>query len=846
MRNKVTRREFLKVGGAVSIALLAGPAVLGACGRPSTAPEPERTVEERVEALLGRMTLDEKIQTVHGVERYDIATGYVPPIERLDFPGLQLTDGPVGVKFLAPATAFPATIALAATWDRSLAREEGAAFGREAKTKGHDVLLAPALNIDRVPVGGRTFEYYSEDPYLNSRMLVESIGGIQSEGIIATAKHYAANNQEANRMTIDARISERALREIYLPGFEAAVKEAGVGSVMTAYNKVNGTYCSENGQLLTEILKDEWGFEGFVVSDWGATRSTVRAVNAGLDLEMPSGRFFGEALRRAIEGGEVDVATLDEKVRRILRQMAVSGALDGRKKGTSGEANTPRHQALAREIAANGIVLLKRRGPTLPLDPRETGSIAVIGVGAAAAKVGGGGSSQVEPPYSVSILDGILRRPGSEISVEYASGEEGELSPVPSSFLAPSGSHIGEIGLRGEYFDNARFAGRPAAVRIDEEIGSGPSGRWLPREIDRDGEFSVRWTGTLTVPTTGPYTLALTGRGGSSRLYLDDEFVMDGGGERKPYDARLESGQSYRVRIEYSGSARDASVVLDWRTPDGRDPVELARQSDVAIVVATDDSTEGVDRNGLELPGGQDELISAVAAANDRTVVVLRTGGPVLMPWIEEVPNVIEAWYLGMEEGNAVASVLFGDVNPSGKLPVTFGRRPEDYPASTQERYPGVDGTAEYSEDVFVGYRHFDEQGIEPLFPFGHGLSYTSFGYDEDRPIVVDGSAHSSDLGVEVSAQIRNTGPREGAEVVQLYLSAPETSVPMPPRQLKGFQKVFLRPGQSQRVSFSLDRRALSYWDTDANDWVLQDGTYRVMLGSSSRDIRLQFSFNVV
>jgi beta-glucosidase len=856
-KKEITRRQFLKAAGVASAALLAGSVVLRSHKEDTTVErELNRPMEERVEALIDQMTLDEKIQMVHGASPSKVADGYVPPIPRLGIPDLQLAYGPVGIGFPAPSTAFPATIALAATWDRELAREEGVALGNEAKAKGHDVLLAPALNIDRVPLNGRTFEYYSEDPYLTSRMVVENISGIQSEGIIAAAKHYAAHNQETGRNQVSANVSERVLREIYLPGFEAAVQEANVGSIMAAYNKVNGTYCSENGHLLTDILKDEWRFEGFVVSAWGATHSTVRAAKAGLDLEMPTGDYFGDDLRRAVQNGEVSVATLDEKVRRILRQMAISGTLDGQKKGGPGAANTPRHQELARKITANGIVLLKQEDSTLPLDPQEINSIAVIGPVASAAIVGGGGSSEVHPPYSVSILDGIQKRAaGSGMSVEYASGQTEELSPIPpGNFLAQPGDASGESGLKGEYFNNTQFSGKPTVTRVGEQVNFDLGRRFPAPGINRDG-FSVRWTGTFAVPTTGNYTLALTSSGGS-HLYIDDELVIDNGGEHAPrtksYRARLEAGRPYRIRIDYHDSGGDASISFNWRTPYGQDPVELARQSDVAIVVATVGSTEGKDWDGLGLPVDQNELISDVADANDRTVVVLRTGGPVLMPWIEEVPNVLQAWYAGMEEGNAIASVLFGDVNPSGKLPVTFGKRLEDYPANAQEQHPGVDGVANYSEGIFVGYRHFDEQDIEPLFAFGHGLSYTSFAYKNEvirinrapREVMDagDDSARSSGPTLEVEVEIQNTGSREGAEVVQLYLGFPETDVPMPPKQLKGFEKVLLEPGQTERVSFRLDERALSYWDTGADAWVVQSGVYRIMVGSSSQDIRLQGS----
>jgi beta-glucosidase len=860
IKKKFTRQEFLKVAGGASAALLASSVVLSSCEGTVVEPGPERSVEERIEELIDRMTLGEKIQMVHGERPFEIAVGYVPPLSELGIPELQLTDGPIGIRFQGLATAFPTTIALAATWDRDLAREEGIALGREAKAKDQDILLAPALNVDRVPMNGRTFEYYSEDPYLISRLVVESVRGIQSEGTIATVKHYVANNQEVNREHVSANVSERALREIYLPGFEAAVREANVGCVMAAYNKLNGTYCTQNEQLLTHTLKNEWGFEGFVVSDWGATHSTVLAANASLDLEMPTGEYFGDDLRQAVLNGEVSMATLDDKIRRILRQMILSGTLDDRKKGEPGEANTPRHQALARRIAAEGTVLLKRQGSPLPLDHQGLNSIAVIGPRADAAKVGGGGSSEVIPPYSVSPLDGIRGRAGSGISVEYAAGEE-EVHPVPSSALTPPGATNSETGLRGEYFNNAEFLGRPVLTRIDEQINFGVGSGAITQKLNNDN-FSVRWTGTLAAPTTGTYTLVLTSDDGSY-LYLDDELVIDNWGEHaartKSYDVELEAGRPYRVRVDYFESTGDSSIVFGWRTPSELDPVdaavELARRSDVAIVIATDDSTEGTDRDSLELPGRQNELISAVAGANDLTVVVLRTGGPVLMPWIEEVPNVLEAWYPGMEEGHAIASVLFGDVNPSGKLPVTFGMRSEDYPANTQEQYPGVNGIVEYSEGIFIGYRHFDQQGIEPLFAFGHGLSYTSFDYRNlnlrikkaswEQTVSGNGSTRPSSLTIEVDVEIQNVGSREGAEVVQLYLGAPGKSAPMPPKQLRGFEKVSLEPGQSEHVSFHLDERALSYWDTDTHDWVVQSGTYHVMVGSSSRDMRLRDSFSI-
>jgi beta-glucosidase len=503
--------------------------------------------------------------------------------------------------------------------------------------------------------------------------------------------------------------------------------------------------------------------------------------------------------------------------------------------------------------------LLKRQGLTLPLDQQRISSIAVVGPAADTAKVGGGGSAEVIPPYSVSVLDGITQRAGSGISVNYAPGE-GEFSPVPSSAMEPPGATNGENGLRGKYFNNAEFSGQPVLERIDRQLNFNLGDSSLTPKLNRDN-FSVRWTGTLTAPVTGTYTLALSSDDGSY-LYIGDELVIDNANafQTKSYEVKLEAGRPYQVRIDYFEIAGDASILFEWRTPHEQQTavdsaVDLARQSDVVVLVATDHSGEGVDRDSLELPGSQNDMILAIANANDNTVVLLRTGGPVLMPWIEKVPNVLEAWYPGMEEGNSIASVLFGDVNPSGKLPVTFGKRLEDYPANTAEQYPGIDGVVDYSEGIFVGYRYFDEQDIQPLFAFGHGLSYTSFDYVNLSVELKQASQEGTDFGIdsirpstptiEVGVEIRNTGSHAGAEVVQLYLGVPNKRVAMPPKQLKSFRKVFLEPDQIEHVRFRLDEQTLSYWNPDTHQWAVLNGTYRIMVGSSSRDIRLQHTLNL-
>lgn len=728
----VSRRRLLKLvgGGATASALSAGTAV--AHDRVYTeADETQSGTAESVGSLVDRMTLEEKVRKVHnhfGSGAPELPIGYMAPTPRLDMPHMELADGPVGVRhpFLVddpdpenvvvgtisggPSTAFPASISQVATWSRDRIGEFGFALGREAKAKGQGVMYAPAFNIMRVPVGGRTFEYFGEDPYLAGRGAVSAVRGIQSAGTIATAKHYVANNHETNRMTVSVDVSERTLREIYLPAFRAAVEEADVGSVMAAYNRVNGTPCTENAHLLTEILKEEWGFEGYVVSDYGAVQSTVGAANAGTDFEgyvnEAQEGYFGPELREAVENGSVSMATLDDKIRRILTQQERFGILQDEREGPPGEANTQKHQQLARQIAAEGGVLLKNDEPGLPLDLDGIGSIAVIGHKADQAKVGGGGSSNVTPPYEISPLAGIRSHADEDTVVEYAKGKE------------------------------------------------------------------------TTV-----------------------------------------------------------------------DAVALAERSDIAVVVANGSSTEGGDRDDLTLNGNQNDLISAVAAVNDQTVVVLRTGGPVVMPWVDEVPAILEMWYPGMEDGNATAELLFGEVNPSGRLPITFGKRREDYPATTAEQYPGVDQgdgypVAEYSEGVFVGYRHFDEEDIEPLFPFGHGLSYTEFQYT-DLEVTPSNVQPSEDIVVDVEVDITNIGERVGEEVVQLYVSDKRSSVDRPPKELKEFTKEKLVAGESQSVRFRLEREAFSYYDTDEGEWVVESGDFEILVGSSSRDVRLREEISI-
>jgi len=704
---------------------------------------PSLPVEQRVHDLLGRMTLQEKVAMLSG---YDWMQSV--PNERLGIPSIKMADGPIGIrswsgpssesnatsaKLKVTTTAFPAGVAMAATWDTELLQSEGRAIGQGVRAFGRDMILGPTVNINRTPLWGRNFEGYGEDPYLTSRLAVAYIKGVQGEGVIATVKHFAANNQEFERHRVNAVVHERALNEIYFPAFKAAVEEAGVWSVMSAYNKLNGIYCAENPYLLTDVLQKEWGFKGFVVSDWGSTYSTVGTVNAGMDLEMPGGEpmkiwlikpktlqagngggwLVPEKVLPEITAGKISTATIDDNVRRILRVMFVSGQFD--RHAATGEVDTPEQRALARKAATESIVLLKNSGDLLPLDPAKVHTLVVIGPNAAVARTGGGGSSLVGPKYSISPLEGIQDRAGDRLHVSYALGVamEGE---DPSKDTP---------GVR----EQLRHEALTAAAKAD-----------------------------AAVIVVGRY-------------------------------AKLES--------------------------------------------------EDFDIKSLDLPAGQDELIKAVAKVNQNTIVVINAGGPIIMTkWVAEVPAIVDMWYGGQEGGNAIADVLFGEANPSGKLPVSFVKEWKDSPA--YGHYPGENLQVEYAEGIYVGYRYFDKKKVEPLFPFGYGLSYTKFDYGE---LKVSPNEAAAGQPVEVSLQLRNSGSRSGAEVVELYVHDGHASVDRPIQELKGFQRVELAREETKTVHFTIDRSALAFYSTAKKDWVTEPGQFDVLVGSSSRDIRMKGSF---
>ena len=835
---------------AAPAAVAAGTGTGATCqGQPAAWMNTQLSPDQRASLLVSQMTLDQEVQMTAAVSTAT-ESREVPAIGSLCIPALLLTNGSAGIStggpVQEPATALPAPISLASTWDPAAAAEYGRVEGTEALDQGRNEVEGPDINIARVPVNGRTFEAYGEDPYLAGQIVAGNVTGIQSEGVIATAKHYDANNQETNRTTINEIIDQRTLREIYMPAFQAAV-QAGVGSVMCSKNLVNGTHACDSAALIG-VLENDWHFPGFVVSDFSSIHSTVQASEAGTSLELPSAQYFGPALASAVQSGQVSKQTVDEMVRRIFSSMFRLGLFD-RPAPAPEPIPAATDGATAQSLAQAGTVLLKNDHGTLPLAPGRLKSVALIGPEAGTASTGGAGSPKVAPIQTVSPLQAIgAEAARHHIAVAYAGEPPVNLGPpaIPAGALTPAGGTPGQHGLLAQYFNNGNWQGSPAVSRVEPYVDENAL---PPAGVNPGQAYSVRWSGTLTPTVSGPYTLSVTTHS-KSTLYLNGQQIASDGGSFPAGTAgktvNLTAGTPYPIEMDYATSGM-AVAELSWQPPAGSDnplidqAVQAARASQVAVVFAGDEESEGVDRPDLSLPGFQDQLIEAVARANPHTVVVLDTGGPVLMPWLGQVPSVLEAWYPGEADGNAIAAVLFGQVNPGGKLPITFPASGAAVPANTPAQYPGVNGTATYSEGLEVGYRYDDAAGITPLFPFGYGLSYTSFAFSH---LTVAGPGAPAGT-VRVDAQVTNTGPRAGTEVAQLYVGDP-AAAQEPPRLLRGFQRVTLQPGQGTVVHFSLPASGLAHWDTSTHSWATAPGTYQVYVGDSSAlaglPLRGQFS----
>jgi beta-glucosidase len=823
--------------------------------------DPTAPLEARAGDLLSRLTLEEKVALMAGAAAFTLEG-----VERLGVPQIRMCDGPTGVRSNEgePATVFPVGVAIASTWNPDITRDVAAAIGREARALGNHVVLAPTINIVRTPLWGRNFETCSEDPFLAGVLGAAYVEGLQNEGVGASLKHYAANNQEENRMTVSVEADERTLREIYLAAFEHVVKTANPWTVMASYNRVAGVYATENRRLLVDILKEEWGYDGVVVSDWGAVHATADAANGGTDLEMPGPpRWFGAKLVAAVRAGQVPEAQIDDAGLRLCRLILRTGVLDGRPL-PQGELRTARHRRIAEQAATEAVVLLRNEGELLPLDPGKLTRLAVVGPNAAARRIQGGGSSQVRTDRRVSILSAISERLAGKVEVLTADGGDNE--PVPpaarAQMFSPDEAR-GQAGVLCEYFATTDFDAPPILSRPERALAKLVSHNLGGREPP--AYAGLRWSGWFWPDRDGRHELSLRGPG-EMRLWLDGSPLIDAGTEGKPdtldlgggvaprktVSVELAAGRGYPIRVEYERALPSRAdggdsggpglaweyVSLGVRAPRGSiaEAAELAATCDAAVVVvgaASISEGEGYDRDSLDLPGDQNALVEAVLAANPRTVVVLTNGAPYVLPWIDHVPAVLEAWLGGEAGPDAVARILLGESEPSGRLPVTFPARLEDTPAFAH--YPGAD-TVTYGEGLRVGYRHFDSSNEPPLFPFGFGLTYTKFRYAD---LTAPQTAKAGE-SVALDFTLTNVGERRGKETAQLYVRPRAAGADRPVKELKGFAKVELEPMETKTVRIDLDARAFAFYDARTRRWTIEPGAYDLLIGASAADIELQ------
>lgn len=812
-----------------------------------------RRVGELVEAL----TLDEKAALTAGADLWSTVA-----VERVGIPSWRMTDGPNGARGasfteMSPSACVPCGTALGATWDPDLLEEVGAVLGDQARTKGARVLLAPTVNLHRSPLGGRTFESYSEDPLLTGRLAAGFVRGVQSQGVATTVKHFAGNEAEFERHTIDSVIDERTLRELYLVPFELAVRDGGALGIMTAYNRLNGTWCAEHPGLMA-IARREWGFEGIFVTDWFAMDSTVGSARAGLDLEMPGpGRQYGAALASAVRRGDLDEAVLDGIVRRLLGVFDRLGALDDPPPGPERSVDRPEHRAIARRAATEAMVLL-RNDDVLPFDASALRSLAVIGPNAARAQILGGGSAMLAPHYRMTPLDALRVRLGERVEITYQPGCDIDRTVPPVA-----------IDLEEVVFDGDGTEVLRRTVPSTQLLYFGPP---VP---DLGPRWSARATGRLVPTVAGPHQVTLV-QAGRARVLVDGRVVLDGvaappppgtamfgmGSEQIDAVVDLDAGKPVDIAIELTndGAPLLVGATVGLRPVPPPDLVEravaaAATADAVVVVVGTNDDweSEGHDRTTLALPGDQDDLVRRVCAVNRNTVVVVNAGSPVALPWAGDAPAILDVWFGGQEMADGLVDVLLGVAEPGGRLPTTFPRAVEETPA--YGNFPGEHGEVRYGEGLLMGYRWYDTRAAPVAFPFGHGLSYTTFEFGE--PAVTAGAV------VTVTVPVRNTGTRTGAEVVQCYVEPVAPPVFRPRRELKAFAKVRLAPGETSEVTLVLDDRAFAYWHPDARTyaevrarhaaatvslgppapppvpagWRVEPGRYRLHVGRSIADI---------
>ncbi|KAJ5928183.1 hypothetical protein N7466_007139 [Penicillium verhagenii] len=824
-----------------------------------------------VEKAIEELTLGEKIALTAGRDFWHTA-----PIPRLNIPSLRMSDGPNGVRGTrffngVPAACFPCATALGATWDVELLSEIGTLMGDEAIAKGTHIVLGPTINIQRSPLGGRGFESFSEDGVLSGTLAGHLCKGMQDKGVAATLKHFVCNDQEHERMAVNSILTQRALREIYLLPFQLAMRICQSACIMTAYNKVNGTHVSENEFLINDVLRKEWGWDGLVMSDWFGTYSTSDAINAGLDIEMPGKtRWRGEALAHAVSSNKVAPFKLDERVRNILNLVNFVDPLGIPEGAAEIALNRPQDQALMRRAAAESVVLLKNEGATLPL--KKDGSLLVIGPNARQASYCGGGSASLAPYYTVSPFDGVSAKSNGDVKFAQGVYSHKEL-PLIGPLLK---TEDGKTGFTFKVYNEHPSAGTQRTV-VDElqllaSLGFlmdyvNPNIKSLTYYVDMEGYF--------TPEESGIYDFGVTVVG-TGRLLIDGEVVVDNTKNQKQGSAffgtatieergekELKAGQTYKVLFEFGTaptSDLDTHGIVTFGAGGFRfgasrrvtqedlisSAVEQAKTADQVVIFAgltSEWETEGYDRDHMDLPPGSDELITRVLAANPNAVVVIQSGTPVTMPWANDARAIVQAWFGGNECGNGIADVLYGDVNPSAKLPVTFPRRLQDNPSYVNFR--SERGRVLYGEDIYVGYRYFEKSELAPAFPFGHGLSYTTFTRSDLSIKTVPEESKFVESGepITVAVTVTNTGSVAGAEIVQLWIVPPKTEVNRPIRELKAFQKVFLQPGESQTVQLAVEKKlATSWWDEQREQWISEKGEYQVLMtGTGSEELRGKF-----
>lgn len=786
---------------------------------------------QRAHELVSRMTLDEKIKCLSGKTSFSLNG-----VERLGVPVVLLADGPQGIRNHAPhSTLYPSGILAAATWNRDIVNLYGASLGDDARARGVGILLGPGVNIYRSPLCGRNYEYMGEDPYLTSEMATQYIKGVQSKGVIATIKHFAGNNQEWNRHHVSSDIDERTLHEIYFPAFRKAVQDAGVGAVMDSYNLINGVHATENPWLNINILRDLWGFDGIIMSDWTSVYSTVNAANAGLDLEMPKGVFFTpDKIKEAIATGRVTEATIDEKVEHIFATCIAHGLFDRTQKIDSIPLDYGKSRATALATAREGIVLLKNDDGTLPLKGRTV----VLGPNADTIPSGGGSGSV--SPFSVRTVAKELKRLNKKT---VALTDDILYRDITDDIYTDS--TMSRHGFTGRYFKNQKMEGEPDMVRVDDRINF----FWeydAPAPDFPDDHFSVYWTGFYKAPEDALMKIRIGGDDGY-RIIINGKTVTGDWGNHafssREIEYELKGGEDYNLRVDYFDNISSANIDCSLAVLD-EDLLEkeLKRADNVIYCTGFNGNIEGegFDRS-FSLPAYQQRFMNRIASINPNITVVLNAGGGVdFAPWIDSAKAILMAWYPGQEGGTAISEILTGKLSPSGKLPISIEQKLEDNPthANYHEnvRYAHEGPHVDYKEGIFTGYRGYDRNGIKPLFPFGYGLSYSSFEFSDLEVTRRD------DGNVIVKFNLRNTGKQQAAEVAQVYVSDVECSAPRPVKELKGFEKIELRPGQSRTVEILLPSDSFMYYDINRHEFVLEPGQFDIFVGNSSDNLPLKAS----